>query len=124
MRLAPLQFLAFVPDKISEDNIVELCQSLREFTTTKRQMKDGKIFHQWLATHEEALASKMLNEVMVMPLLKKLSQSLTFEKLGLLHTIFKIKDNFNEFLNSMSFSCLKDGLPLLIAERLGFEIKN
>ena len=126
MRLAPLQFLAFLPDKISEDNIVELCQSLRNSTTTKRQMKDGKVFHQWLVTLEEALASKVMNDALVMPLLKKLSQSLTFEKLGLLHTVFKIKDNSNEFLNSMSFSCLKDGLPLLIAEKgaAALEVEN
>ena len=117
LRLAPLQFLAFVPDKISEDNVVELCQSLQDSTTTRRQLKDGKVFHQWLATLEEALASEVLNKTMVMPLLKKLSQSLTYEKLGLLHTLFKIKDDSNEFLNSMSFSCLKDGLPLLIAEQ-------
>lgn len=126
VRLAPLQFLAFVPDKISEDNVVELCQSLRDSTATKRRIKDSKVFHQWLATLEEALASKVMNKAMVMPLLKKLTQSLTFEKLGLLHTTFKIKDNSNEFLNSMSFSCLKEGLPLLIAEQgaAALEVEN
>ena len=126
LRLAPLQFLAFVPDKISEDNIVELCQSLRDSTATRRRLKDSKVFHHWLATLEEALTSKVMNEAMVMPLLKKLSQSLTFEKLGLLRAVFKIKDNSNEFLNSMSFSCLKEDLPLLIAEKgaAALEVEN
>uniref|UniRef100_UPI0021495A7D hypothetical protein n=1 Tax=Endozoicomonas sp. ONNA2 TaxID=2828741 RepID=UPI0021495A7D len=121
LRLAPLQLLAFVPDIISEANVLELNNNLQNSSTGRRQLKDGKVFHQWLVTLEQALNSDIMNKAMVLPMLKKLTQSLTYEKLGLLHAIFKIRanknDSFNDFLNNMSFSCLKEGFPLLIAEQ-------
>ncbi|WP_257264196.1 hypothetical protein [Endozoicomonas sp. ONNA2] len=121
LRMAPLQWLAFVPDRLSEDDIVELCQSLQAPSAGKsrRQLKDGKVFYQWLATLERALTSKVMNKAMLMPVLKKLTQSLTYEKLCWLHMIFKMGDRFNQFLHSMGFSCQKEGLPLLIAEKGG-----
>ncbi|WOG27702.1 hypothetical protein [Endozoicomonas sp. 8E] len=119
LRLAPLQWLAFVPDRLSEDDIEELCQSLQAPSASKsrRRMKDGKIFHQWLSTLEQMLASEVMNKAMVMPILKKLTQSLTYEKLGWLYMAFKIGDSFTAFLDSMGLSCQKVRLPLLIAEK-------
>ncbi|WP_257267009.1 hypothetical protein [Endozoicomonas sp. ONNA2] len=116
LRLAPLQLLAFVPDIISEANVEELNKYLQKSSTGRRQLRDGKVFHQWLATLEQALANKLMNKTLVMPILKKLTQNLTYEKLGLLHMTFKMGDRFNEFLDSLGFSCQKEGLPLLIAE--------
>ncbi|WP_257255352.1 MULTISPECIES: hypothetical protein [unclassified Endozoicomonas] len=117
LRLAPLQWLAFVPDTISEDDIQELCASLQASGASRRQMKDGKVFHHWLATLEQALASKVMNKAMVMPILKQLTQSLTYEKLVWLYMIFNMGERFNTFLDSMGFSCQKEGLPMLIAEK-------
>ncbi|WP_257282389.1 hypothetical protein [Endozoicomonas sp. ISHI1] len=117
LRLAPLQWLAFVPDVISEDDIEELCKCLQASSASRRRMKDGKVFHQWLVTLERALASNDMNKAMVMQTLKKLTQSLTCEKLGLLYMILNMGDRFNQFLDSMGLSCQKEGLPLLIAEK-------
>ncbi|WP_257264265.1 hypothetical protein [Endozoicomonas sp. ONNA2] len=80
-------------------------------------MKDGKVFHQWLATLEQVLASELMNKAMVMPMLKKLTQSLTYEKLVWLYLAFTMGDNFNKVLRSLGFSCQEEGLPLLIAEK-------
>ena len=80
-------------------------------------MKDGKVFHQWLATLEQALATEVMNKAMVMPTLKKLTQSLTYEKLVWLNMVFNMGDSFNKVLDSLGFSCQKEGLPLLIAEK-------
>ena len=104
LRLAPLQLLAFIPDIISEDDIEELNKSLQDSSASRRRMKDGKVFHLWLATLEQALTSNDMNKALVMQLLKKLTQSLTYEKLGFLHMAFKMGDRFNEFLNSMGFT--------------------
>ncbi|WP_422413662.1 MULTISPECIES: hypothetical protein [unclassified Endozoicomonas] len=119
LRMAPLQWLAFVPDILSEDDIQELCESLQapSASRSRRQMKDGKVFHQWLVTLERLLASNDMNKAMVIQTLKKLTQSLTYEKLGLLYMIFNMGDRFNQFLDSMGLSCQKEGLPLLIAEK-------
>ncbi|WP_257266775.1 hypothetical protein, partial [Endozoicomonas sp. ONNA2] len=117
LRLAPLALLAFVPDIISQDDVTQLNNSLHDSVAKRRRMKDGKIFHQWLITLEQALASKIMNKDMGMQLLKKLTQSLTYEKLGLLHMLFKMGDSFHEFLNNIDLSCQKEGLPLLIAEQ-------
>ena len=117
LRLAPLQLLALAPNKMSEDGLEKLCKSLQASGASRRKIKDGKVFHQWLATLEEASASEFTNKAMLMPILEKLAQNLTFEKLGLLHMIFKMGENFDEFLDSMGFDCQKEGLPLLIAEK-------
>ncbi|WP_422136518.1 hypothetical protein [Endozoicomonas sp. ALD040] len=119
LRMAPLQWLAFVPDRLSEDDIKELCQSLQAPSASKsrRRMKDGKIFHQWLSTLEQMLASEVMNKAMVMPILKKLTQSLTYEKLGWLYMLFNMGDRFTAFLDRMGLSCQKEGLPLMIAEK-------
>ncbi|WP_257266890.1 hypothetical protein [Endozoicomonas sp. ONNA2] len=116
LRLAPLQLLAFVPDIISEDDVEELNQSLQNSPVVKRRMKDGKVFHQWLTTLEQALTCKIMNKTTLMQLLKTLTQSLTYEKLGLLHIIFKMGDSLHEFLNCLGLSCQKEGIPLLVAE--------
>ena len=116
LRLAPLQLLAFVPDIISEANVEELNKYLQKSSTGRRQLRDGKVLHQWLATLEQALANKAMNKTLVMLILKKLTQNLTYEKLGLLHMTFKMGDRFNEFLDSLGCSCQKEGFPLLIAE--------
>ncbi|WP_422136512.1 hypothetical protein [Endozoicomonas sp. ALD040] len=119
LRMAPLQWLAFVPDRLSEDDIEELCQSLQAPSASKsrRRMKDGKIFHQWLSTLEQMLASEVMNKAMVMPILKKLTQSLTYEKLGWLYMLFNMGYRFTAFLDRMGLSCQKEGLPLMIAEK-------
>lgn len=119
LQLAPLQLLAFVPSIISEDDVEALCKSLRACGPGKRQMKDKKVFHHWLATLEQASASVITNREMIIPILTTLIQSLTFEKLGLLGMTFKLEARFNEFLESMGLSCQKEGLPLLIAEKGG-----
>ena len=117
LRLAPLQLLAFVPDLISEDEVRELNQYLQDSLANRRQMKDTKVFHQWLITLELALSSEVMDKAMVLPVLKKLTQNLTYDKLGLLKMLFKTGDRFHEFLNHTGFSCQKEGLPLLIAEQ-------
>ncbi|WOG27703.1 hypothetical protein [Endozoicomonas sp. 8E] len=117
LRMVPLQWLAFVPDVLSEDDIEELCKSLQASSGSRRKMKDGKVFHQWLSTLEQVLASEVMNKSMVMLVLKKLTQSLTYEKLGWLYMVFSMGDRFNQFLDIMGFSCQKEGLPLLIAEK-------
>ncbi|MBO9479938.1 hypothetical protein [Salinisphaera sp. G21_0] len=117
LRMAPLQWLAFVPNVLSEGDIEELCKSLQASSASRRKMKDGKVFHLWLATMEQAMASEVINKAMVMPILKKLTQSLTYEKLGWLYMVFSMGDRFNLFLDIMGFSCQKEGLPLLIAEK-------
>ena len=116
LRLAPLQLLAFVPSIISEDDVEVLCKSLQASVTGRRLMKDGKVFHQWLATLEQASVSRDTNKATVRTTLQNLTQSLTFEKLGLLGMTFKLGAGFNEFLESMGLSCQKEGLPSLIAE--------
>ena len=116
LRMAPLQLLAFVPDIISENDLEQLCKSLQSSCTRRRLMKDGKVFHQWLATLEQVLASKDKNKAIVRTILKKLTQSLTYEKLGLLYMAFKLGTQFNQFLESFGFSGQKERLELLIAE--------
>ena len=113
-QLAPLPLLGLVPGKISEDGLEELCKSLQASSSAKRLMKDSKVFHQWLATLEQASASKIPDKTM--PVLTELTISLTFEKLGLLHLLFKLGDHFGGFMESIGFSCPKEGLPLLIAK--------
>ena len=115
LQLAPLPLLALVPDNISEDDLGELCKFLQASGTGKRLIKDSKVFHQWLATLDQASASRVPDKTM--PILTELTKSLTFEKLGLLHMAFKQGDRFYEFLESIDFSCPKEGLPLLIAEK-------
>ena len=117
LRLAPLQLLAFVPEIISEDDLEKLNESLQATVSRRRRMKDRKVFHQWLATLEQILVSQVMNKAMVIPLLSKLTQNLTYEKLVLLYITFKVGNDFNEFLDSMGFSCQKEGLPLVIAEK-------
>ena len=113
-QLAPLPLLGLVPDKISEDDLEELCKSLQASSTARRHMKDSKFFHQWLATLEQASASKIPDKTM--PVLTELTNSLTFEKLGLLHMVFKLGNRFGGFMESIGFSCPMEGLPLLIAK--------
>ena len=117
LRLAPLQLLAFVPDTISEDDVELLCNSLQASATSRRRMKDGKVFHLWLATLEQAFASEDTNKAIVRTILKKLTKNLTYEKLGLLYMEFRLGTRFNEFLESIGLSWQKDGLPLLITEK-------
>ena len=117
LRLAPLQLLAFVPDTISEDDLEELCKSLQASVAIRRSIKDGKVFHQWLATLEQALNSKVTNKATLIQILKKLTKGLTYEKLSLLDMTFKLGSSFNEFLDSMGLSCQKEGLPLSISEK-------
>ncbi|WP_257294102.1 hypothetical protein [Endozoicomonas sp. YOMI1] len=117
LRLAPLQLLGFVPDIISEDDFEKLCKSLQASGTCKRLMKDGKVFYQWLATLEQAWDSMVTNKAVLMQILDKLIQSLTYEKLGLLQITFITGDRFNETLGSMGLTCQQEGLPLLIAEK-------
>ena len=117
LRMAPLQLLAFVPDVISENDLEQLCKSLQASCTRRRLMKDGKVFHQWLATLEQVVASKDTHKAIVRAILKKLSQSLTYEKLGLLYMAFKLGACFNRFLESFGFSSQKEGLELLIPEK-------
>ena len=113
-QLAPLPLLALVPDKISEDGLEELCKFLQASSTARRRMKDSKVFHQWLATLEQASASRIPDKTM--PILTELTNSLTFEKLGLLYMAFKLGDRFGGFMESIGFSCPMEGLPLLIAK--------
>ena len=115
LRLAPLQLLPLVPDIISEDSLEELCNTLQASAANRRLIKDCKVFHQWLATLELVSACEVTDEVM--PILKELTQSMTFEKLGLLYVAFKLEDRFHEFLERMGFNCPKEGLPLLIAKK-------
>ncbi|WP_257294103.1 hypothetical protein [Endozoicomonas sp. YOMI1] len=117
LRLAPLQLLAFMPDIISADDFEKLNTSLQSSRDNRLLMKDGKVFHLWLATLEQVLNSNDMNKASVMQILKKLTQSLTYEKLGLLHMTLKMGDSLHKFLNSMDLSCQKEGLPLLIAEK-------
>ena len=124
LQLAPLPLLAFVPSIISEDDVEALCKSLRACGPGKRQMKDKKVFHQWLATIEQASASAVTNRAMIIPILTTLIQSLTFEKLGLLGMTFKLGVGFNGFLESMGLSCQEEGLPLLIAEKGGDALES
>ena len=126
LQLAPLPLLALVPGKISEDGLEELCKLLQASSSAKRLMKDSKVFHQWLATLEQASASKIPDKTM--PVLTELTKSLTFEKLGLLHLVFKLGDRFGRFMESIGFSCPTQGLPLLIAKEgagaLGSKSRN
>ena len=115
LRLAPLQLLPLVPDIISEDNLEELCNSLQASAANRRVIKDCKVFHQWLATLELVSTCEVTDGVM--PILKALTQSMTFAKLGLLYVAFKLEDRFHEFLERMGFNCPKEGLPLLIAKK-------
>ena len=115
LQLAPLPLLALVPDDISEDGLGELCKFLQASGTGKRHIKDSKVFHQWLVTLDQASASQIPDKTM--PILTELTKSLTFEKLGLLHIAFKQGEGFYGFLESIGFSCPKEGLPLLIAEK-------
>ena len=115
LQLAPLPLLALVPDNISEDGLGELCKFLQASGTGKRHIKDSKVFHQWLATLHQASASQVPDKTM--PILTELTKNLTFEKLGLLHMAFKQGDRFYGFLESIGFSCPKEGLPLLIAQK-------
>ena len=117
LRLAPLQLLPLVPDIISEDSLEELCYTLQASAANRRLMKDCKVFHQWLATLELVSACEVTDEVM--PILKELTQSMTFEKLGLLYVAFKLEDRLHEFLERMGLNCPKEGLPLLIAKKGG-----
>ena len=117
LRMAPLQLLAFVPGIISENDLEQLSKSLQASCTRRRLMKDGKVFHQWLATLEQLLASKDTNKAIVRTILKKLTQSLTYEKLGLLYMAFKLGTQFNQFLESFGFSSRREGLELLIPEK-------
>ena len=124
LRLAPLQLLAFVPNVISEDDVEVLCQSLQAGATGRRLMKDGKVYHQWLATLEEASVSKYTNKAILRTILQKLTQSLTYEKLGLLHIAYKMGHGFNIFLESIGFNGHKERLKSLTAgknvlERIG-----
>ena len=115
LRLAPLQLLAFMPNIISADDFEKLNKSLQTSRASRLLLKDGKVFHLWLATLEQILNSNDMNKASVLPTLKNLTQSLTYEKLCLL--IFKMGDSFHELLNSLGLSCQKEGLPLLIAEK-------
>ena len=115
LRLAPLQLLPLVPGIISEDNLEELCNTLQASAANRRLMKDCKVFYQWLATLELVSACKVTDEVM--PILKELTQCMTFAKLGLLYVAFKLEDRFHVFLERMGFNCPKEGLPLLIAKK-------
>ena len=115
LQLAPLPLLALVPDDISEDGLGELCKFLQASGTGKRHIKDSKVFHQWLVTLDQASASQIPDKTM--PILTELTKSLTFEKLGLLHIAFKQGEGFYGFLESIGFSCPKEGLPLLIAKK-------
>ena len=126
LQLAPLPLLALVPGKISEDDLEVLCKFLQASSSGRRLMKDSKVFHQWLATLEQVSASKIPNKTM--PVLTELTNSLTFEKLGLLYLVFKLGDRFDGFMESIGFSCPMEGLPLLIAKEgadaLGIQSKK
>ncbi|WP_257264174.1 hypothetical protein, partial [Endozoicomonas sp. ONNA2] len=117
LRLAPLQLLGFIPEVISEDEFIKLGESLHACGANKRRMKDIKVFHQWQATLEQVLVNNDMNKAMVVQILKNLTHSPTYDKLGWLHILLKIGGRFNKFLDSMGLSCQMEGLPLLIAEK-------
>ena len=114
LQLAPLPLLALVPGNISEDDLGVLCKFLQASGAGKRHIKDSKVFHQWLVTLDHASSSQIPDETM--PILTELTKSLTFEKLGLLHMVFKQGERFYRFLESIGFSCPREGLPLQIAK--------